>query len=364
MVVSYPRSGQLRYSCIRQAVDYGKPLCQTLAGPCLEALVAEQIFQAVEPAALELSFAAAAEWERQREEADRAWRLRLERARQDVDRAERQYQRVEPENRLVARTLERQLEERLRALHELEEAYARAQDQQPCALTAAEREEITALSANLPALWHAAATRPEDRQEIARLLLRRVVVKVSTESQRAEVCLVWAGDRQTIHTLLRPVARYEQLDEFDVLMERIGHLRREGLSSKEIAERLNAEGFRPPRRRQTFNAAGVRQMFTRRGRSGRWPKAEVTLEENEWWIADLAAELAIPVGTLYTWVRKRWVQARRLPGAKGHVIVWADPDEVNRLQRLQDVPRYRRRCRGTAELKMPRTREDQTTQSL
>lgn len=361
MVVSYPRSGHLRYSCIRQAVDYGKPLCQTLAGPCLETLVAEQILQAVEPAALELSFAAAAEWERQRDEADRAWQLRLERARQEANRAEHQYQRVEPENRLVARTLERQWEERLRVLRELEEAYARVQDQQRRALTAAEREEITAMSANLPALWHAETTRPQDRQEIARLLLRRVVVKVSPESQRAEVCLVWAGDRQTTHTLLRPVARYEQLDEFDVLLERIAQLRREGLSSKDIAERLNAEGFRPPRRRQTFNAAGVRQMFTRQGRSGRWPKADVTLHEHEWWAADLAAELAIPIGTLYTWIRKRWVQACHLPGARGHWIVWADRAEVNRLQRLQEVPRYRRRCSETAGLKTPTNRQNQPT---
>src|SRR5207237_2677545 len=107
MFVCYPRAGKLRYSCTRDATTYGKPACQNLAGACLEALVAEQILQAMEPAALELSFAAATECERQRDETERAWQLRRERARQEVERAERQYQRVEPENRLVARTLER-----------------------------------------------------------------------------------------------------------------------------------------------------------------------------------------------------------------------------------------------------------------
>ena len=362
MVVSYPRSGYLRYSCVRQAVDYGKPACQNLAGPCLEALVAEQILQAVEPAALELSFAAAAECERQRDESEHAWGLRIERARQEVERAERQYQRVEPENRLVGRTLERLWEERLRSLQGLEQEYARARCQQQHALTPAEREEITALSSNLPALWHAEQTRPEDRQEIARLLLRRVVVTVSPESQRADVCLVWSGDRQTTHTLIRPVASFEKLEEYDTLMARIGALRSEGRSSAEIADKLNSEGFRPPRRRTTFNAAGVRQLFSRRGRIGRWPKSEATLDENEWWLADLTAELAIPDGTVYTWIRKGWVQARRLPGPGGRWIIRASPDEIERLRRLRDTPRYRRRCREAAKLKKPKEQNEQSTQ--
>ena len=303
MVVSYPRSGQLRYSCVRQVVDYGKPACQNLAGACVEALVAEQILRAVELAVLELSFAAAAECERQRDEADRAWQLRRERARQEAERAERQYQRVEPENRLVARTLERHWEEQLRALQALEEEYARAQRLQPRTLTAAEREEITALSSNLPALWHAEPTRSEDRQEIARLLLRRVVVTVSRESQRAEVCLVWSGDRQTTHTLLRPVARYEQLEEYSSLMQRIEELRSQGHSSAAIAERLNAEGFRPPRRRQTFNAAGVRQLFTRQGRLGRWPKVKATRP----------AQLETP-GVTVGWLEPFWGGRRSVAG--------------------------------------------------
>ena len=87
MLVCYPGAGKLQYRCTRAATDYGKPACQTLSGECLEALVAEQILQAVEPATLELSFAAAAECARQRDEAERAWQLRLERARQEVERA-------------------------------------------------------------------------------------------------------------------------------------------------------------------------------------------------------------------------------------------------------------------------------------
>ena len=89
------------YTCTRGAADYGEPLCQSLSGPVLDELVAGQILAAVEPAALEASLAAVAEVERERAELARHWQLRRERAGYEVDRAARQYQACEPENRLV-----------------------------------------------------------------------------------------------------------------------------------------------------------------------------------------------------------------------------------------------------------------------
>lgn len=352
MVVSYPDQRQLRYSCVRQAVDYGQPACQNLSGACLEALVAKQILRALEPASLELSLAAAAQCEQQREEADRGWQLRLQRAREEAERAERQYQRVEPENRMVARSLETQWEERLRALQTLEEQYARFGREEPRGLSPADQEEIAALSSDVPALWHAEQTRPEERQEIARLLLRRVVVTVSPDSQRVAVRLHWVGGGETSHTLIRPVQRYEQMEDYQQLMSRIEQLRAAGHSSTEIAAQLNAEGFRPPRRRQTFNAVGVRQLYSRAGRLGRWPKQELVLGEKEWWLTDFAAALSICEATLYTWIRKGWVHARRPPGPGGRWIIWADEEELARLRGLRDVPRAQRR--SAKELKKPK----------
>ena len=125
MQTHYTRT--LRYACQRHALDYGAPACQSLAGEPLERLVAEQILQVVTPAGLELSLRATAECERERAALDKQWQLRLERARQDTARAHRQYDAVEPENRLVARTLERKWEEALLAQRALEEDYARFQ---------------------------------------------------------------------------------------------------------------------------------------------------------------------------------------------------------------------------------------------
>jgi DNA invertase Pin-like site-specific DNA recombinase len=111
----------LRYECQRHLLDYAAPACQSLVGQPLEQLVAAQLLQVVTPSSLELSRRAAEESERERAALDRQWRLRLERARHETDRAARQYHAVEPENRLVARTLERQWEEALGAQQSMTE---------------------------------------------------------------------------------------------------------------------------------------------------------------------------------------------------------------------------------------------------
>ncbi len=121
MQTNYART--LRYACQRRALDYGAPACQSLAGEPLERLVAEQVLWVVTPAGLELSARAAAECERERAALEEQWQLRLERARQDTARAHRQYDAVEPENRLVARALERKWEEALLAERASEEDF-------------------------------------------------------------------------------------------------------------------------------------------------------------------------------------------------------------------------------------------------
>ena len=96
-----------------RALDYAEPRCQSLAGGALDELVAGQVLSALEPAALELSLRAVADAERERGRSAHQWEQRLERARHDAERAARQYHAAEPENRLVARELERRWEQAL-----------------------------------------------------------------------------------------------------------------------------------------------------------------------------------------------------------------------------------------------------------
>ena len=364
MMVHYdrPQAGQPRdmtrprYTCRRHATEYAKPLCQSITGRVLDELVGRQILALLEPATLELSLTAAADIERERATADRQWQQRLERAHYETDRARRQYDVVEPENRLVTRELERQWEEHLLEQRTLEDEHDRFRQSQPTSLSDADRQLIRALSADLPRLWHSPKTSWADRQTVVRQLIGRVVVTASVHSQHADVSIHWAGGYTSQHALVRPVARYDQLDNFEELMGLVLELRGKKLTSAQIAEQLNREGFCPLKRRATFDGQMVRTLLSRQGRTGKRPKAMESrvFASNEWWFSDLARHLQMSKDTLYNWLRRGWVHGRQLSVAGGRWILWADADEADRLRKLRRCPRSWHSRHQAATLTQPK----------
>ncbi len=336
MAPVYRNNGtRLRYECSRMAVDYGEPRCQSLVGEVLDAFVAEQVLRALEPAALEISLQAAEDVEAERQQLHRHWQQRLERAQYQVERAARQYQTVEPEHRLVARTLERQWEDALTVEAALKAAYERFLSEQPALLSDEERAAIRRLASDIPALWHAPTTTAADRQAIIRYLVERVIVTVQGESERVEVQLHWIGGQGTRATLTRPVARLDQLSYYPQLMARVAVLHAEGHRGTTIAQILNAEGWHPAKRCEVFNGAMVYSLLVRLGlrTQSRTSATEVARQANEWTLAELSHRLDMPPPTLYRWLCRGILKARQVI-RKSHPLwlIQADKSELERLQ--------------------------------
>ncbi len=348
---------QATYVCGRLRSDYGGDDCQYVAGPPLERFVGEQALAALAPAALDLSLAAAETLQRERDDLVRVWQQRRERAAYEAERAGRQFRLVEPENRLVARHLEREWEDKLAAQQRLDEEYDRFVRGQPRVLTVAERDAIRRLATDLPALWHAPTTTVADRKELLRQLVERVVVAVYGDSERVRVTIHWAGGTPTAGAVVRPVARLAQLSTYPRLCERVRALAAEGLRAAGIAARLNAEGFRPPKRRERFGAQGVLALMQRlgldvpRSRS----RARDGLGPDEWWLPALAREVDMPRVTLYHWVRRGWVQARHhpLPSGQHRLVLRADAATVQRLRARHQRPPATPRAAGGLPLRVP-----------
>jgi len=358
MLVAYTtKEHRLRYQCQRGALDYAEPRCQSLAGGALDELVAGQVLRALEPAALELSLRAVADAERERARLARHWEQRRERARHDAERAARQYHVAEPENRLVVRELERRWEQALLVQRRVEDEYDRFLHGRPAELTSSDVKMIESLAGDIPALWRAETTTVQDRQEVVRHLVERVVVAIQGETEWVDVAIHWAGGFVSRHEVRRPVMRVEQLRDHAELMRRVAELHGAGRTSRQIAEALNREGFRPPKRRETYNAAMVQLLLARRGRSGPRPEA-VTGDDprgdDEWWLSDLSRELGMPQPTVHSWVRRGWIRGRKSPGAGGRWILWADAEELDRLRRLRAYRRTWPDETYPAELTTPR----------
>jgi len=329
---SYRHQGKPYYSCVRHLHEGTEQVCFGLKATPVDDLVAEQVLRALEPAALELSCRAMEDIQRDRARLDKHWRQRLERARYDAEEAQRRYRAVDPENRLVARSLEQRWEETLRAERQVRDDYDRFLRERPPELSPEERARIVELSRDLPALWNAHGTTHQDRKEIVRHLVEKVVVYVKTDSEYVDVTISWHGGFASQHEVVRPVKSYEQLRDFDELMERIAALRHGGNTAAQIADCLNREGFVPPKRCGAFFPELVRQLLKRRGLANEKTYVD-PLGPHEWWLPKLAEEIPVSVEKLADWARRGWVHSRKTPAQRLWVL-WADESEVKRLREL------------------------------
>jgi DNA invertase Pin-like site-specific DNA recombinase len=334
-----------RYQCRHIDPALGKERCPSLAARVIDDLVSRQVLQALAPAALDLSLKAAEDIQHEHERLEKHWQQRMERAHYQTERARRQHDAVEPENRLVARELEHRWESALMDERKVQEEYTRFQQQQPGSLTAHDRERIQALAADIPALWGTASY--ADKKAIIRQLVERIVVSIQGTTEIVDVTIHWMGGFTSQHEIIRPVGRYELLRDFDRLIARIVELRDAGRTAAQIAEYLNAEGFRSPKCDQRYDARVVQQLFCRCGlvapHETKAAKDELK-KPGEWWIEDLVRELTMPLPTLCNWCRNGWVHARKVTLAHRRWIIWADADELRRMRDLRDYrrpgPRY------------------------
>lgn len=229
------------YVCRRAKVTYGAPTCQSFPQSYLDPVVAEAFLAAVQPGALETLLAALAAHEAERQTVARHWAQRLERARYEAARAQRQYDLCEPENRLVARTLETRWNEALAAVAQVEQEAA-AERSGLAPLTPREQELARALASDLPAVWQAPTTTAADRKRLLRLVIQEVAVIVAPDSRSAAVVILWSGGLTTDHAVTRPPVGWHCTTDA-ATVARLRDLA-QCLPDHRIADQLNAEGVR------------------------------------------------------------------------------------------------------------------------
>ena len=242
MQVQYSKQGP-RYVCRDDAMCYATSTCQSFGQRYLDEAVCACFFEAVKPAQLDMLLAALSTLEQERQTREKGWQLRLERARYAVRLAERQYDAVDPENRLVARALEKRWNEALEALGHLERDYAVAQKTTLVPLTQEEQEAVRQLTLNVPAIWEAETTTMADRKRLVRTVIQEVTL-TPTAPRQATMTILWSGDVTTGHEIICPPIGWHCLAP-PALVERLRELASR-LPDHQIAELLNAEEVRTP----------------------------------------------------------------------------------------------------------------------
>lgn len=206
MTVGYSGEGTSpRYICAQGLRLYGSAQsCQSIGGRALQAPVIDAVFKVLEPATLAATAAALGEVEHRHAQRLRAFELAVERARYEAERARRQYDAVEPENRLVGRSLEREWEQRLVALRQAETDLAAQRLRRPAVLTDDEVAWLSHAGADLRGVFESSTTTIRQQKQLLRVLIDEVVVTVHRPQARAEARIVWEGGATTDFVVVLP----------------------------------------------------------------------------------------------------------------------------------------------------------------
>ncbi|MBN2565832.1 MAG: recombinase family protein, partial [Candidatus Eisenbacteria bacterium] len=247
------------YHCPGNTLVNGRALwCLRIGGAYIDRAVAEAFLQAVAPAALDAALQAEREIEADRDATLAQWRLHVERAQYEADRAERRYRAVEPENRLVARSLETQWEKKLDELAEANRELQQREQAHPPSLTDTQRDSLRALGTDLRSVWAAETTTDRDRKELLQTLLEEVLIRVDRKDNRAHLRLRWRGGAVTeLDVLVRarrtPPIRTDE-DTIELVRRLAPHY-----TNAVIAGILNRQG-RQTARGERFTAVSVSNL--------------------------------------------------------------------------------------------------------
>jgi hypothetical protein len=324
-------------TCTRLATDDGGDYCQYLPGAPVDAFVSQWGLTALAPAALSLSLEATAHLAQERQALAQLWQQRVERAAYEAERAARHSRLIEPEHRLVARQLAKEWAGALLAHRQVQEDYTRFVQAPPPLLSQAEREAIAQLAQHIPALGHAPTTTMAERKEIVRQIMQRVIVAGDGRSARLQMTIEWVEGGRTTGLTTRPMSHSAHVSDYPRLCERIRTLAHQGYNTTQSTAFLAHEGFRSPKHARPFSRQSVIELRRRLGVHQPRRHRRPSLQEHEWWLADLERELGESNATLHQWRKRGWLQARWHDPSK-RWVAWADEAELQRLKERGALP--------------------------
>lgn len=236
---SGPHGDYPLYQCSADQRLTAQPRCQEVRALSVDAEFEQVLLDALAPDQIALAIAAVNELEAENRGLEHQWGLKRERARYEAERARRQYDAVEPENRLVARTLEQAWEEKLRQLEAVEQAYAAWRAEQTGVIPGdAECAEVLDLARNFQHVWEAATA--QERKQMLRLVVHEVALDQTREPGVVWMRIVWQTGAVSEHRLRRKVQGYAHCASTAELEHRIRTLNAAGMMDREIAAALNA----------------------------------------------------------------------------------------------------------------------------
>jgi DNA invertase Pin-like site-specific DNA recombinase len=232
------------YVCDRAHGARGEPNCQSIAGPPIDAALGALVTEQMTPAAVALALNIRRELETRYAEADQLRTRGIERAQIDAALAQRRFMLVDPSNRLVADTLERDWNDKLRALAEAREECERARQQDQIVLDDALRQRFATLTTDFRTLWDDPSTSNRDRKRLLAALIEDATLLKLPAAGLTKIHVRFKGGKTATLTTQNPKSSAQQVKTPPGLVEIVDHLL-DHYIYPEIADMLNAQGLHP-----------------------------------------------------------------------------------------------------------------------
>ena len=227
------------YCCITGRMQQRRPLCQIIPGASVDRAVGERLVAAMTPLAIEMTLAVRAELQARLDETDRLRLQQVQRAQEEALLAARRYLHVDPDNRLVASTLETDWNNKLRALAQARDEAERQRAADRATLDEATEARIRALAENFPAVWNDPSTSQRDRKRMAHLLIEDVTL---LRADKLHVHIRFKGGAHESLALPLPQGAWRRRLTRPEVVTRLAELLTH-CDEREAAEHLNAEGW-------------------------------------------------------------------------------------------------------------------------
>lgn len=317
MYVRYTGNGGIvpRYEC-RCLWDYGDATKGiSVRAKEIDAAVVQRLLSAMQPSNLELAIQVMDKLLERNDAVDKSWKLALENAEYEAARAERQYQQVEPENRLVARSLETQWNEKLSALEQLSGEYKEHKAKREWIPTESDKAEILALADSLPDVWGDPNTTAKDRKRIVRVLIEDVTIFAQPRQPEIRLGLRWRNNCcEELHAV-KPM--FDSMKHTPQVVEQVRELAAT-MTDTQIAAHLNDSGQKTPKGR-IFTIGSIYRI--RRGHNI-LPFSPERKGCKGLAVKEVAAKFGVGTATVYYWIYKHIVNAQKItPGGSWDIIL-------------------------------------------
>jgi hypothetical protein len=329
LTVRYKGNGGIypTYECNwkrREGLSTGS--CMHLRSNLIDTPVINRVLEVIKPKQIEAAVKAIEEIERREEAVDNQWRMQIERAEYEANLAQRRYEAVDPDNRLVAGTLEKRWNEALLKFEEVRHKFEEHKQKNRISATEDQKAQLLKLAHSLPKLWKAHSTSAKDRKRILRLIIKDITVEKPAEPKQIVLHIRWQGGAIEDIPVEIPANYSDQIRYGDHILTRVRELSQR-CTDAQIANLFNEEGLKSAKNKR-FTISMIKWIRYKHGILG-----PVLKRSDELTVNQVMDSFAVSRYVVYHWIERKIISARRLNHGSPYWIS-IDPQKKKELTEL------------------------------